>query len=542
MKNWQLVQELFEATVDLAPHERARLVRERAAGNPALQQLLDDLADADHTPLPAFERSPAELFAALRPEPPPQALCGLEFGAYHIEEHLSSGGMGHVYRATRSAAGTERRVALKVLRPSLDPQAFLARFERERLVLAALEHERIVAFLDAGALPDGRPFLVMEYVDGQPITHWARAARASRRRRIELFIEVCAAVQYAHHQLVVHRDLKPSNVLVTAQGVPKLLDFGVASILERSSAADLDGGSASAPDRASAGAFGSSSDATLEADSFSGHTAEPEPEARTPLTPAYAAPEALAGARPSAANDVYSLGVLLRELLTDERDPATPPPTLDRDLSAILAKATEPNPTRRYASVERLSDDLRRQLAHEPIAARGGGPGYRAACFLRRRRWSLLSAAAILAALIVGWISSDLARRDAQTDAARGWRAHAEVKALARVLEGWILESASSDPARASRAAAHLEAALTQDLAEFPEAETLVRLTLAQLHLERSELAQARVHAERAWELAQTTSGIGVAERTRAAELRSAVASTPTSEAAASESESSDRD
>ena len=471
MNHWQLLQDLFEATVDLEPTARARILRERTADDPELARLVEELAAADRTPIAGFERSTADLLAALGPEPSPEALCGLVFGAYRIDEHLSSGGMGHVYRATRSAAGTERRVALKVLRPGLDLDAFLARFQRERQLLAALEHEHIVAFLDAGALPDGRPFLVMELVDGVPVTEWARATGAAPRRRIELFLRVCAAVQYAHRMLVVHRDLKPSNVLVTAQGVPKLLDFGVASVLED----------------------------------------DAEPVGRAPLTPAYASPEALAGARPTAASDVYSLGVLLGELLA---------PALDRDLEAIAARAVEKDPARRYASVERLEDDLRRHLSGEPVIARDGGWRYRAACFARRRRWSILSASAVVAALVVGWVGSDLGRRDAVRESARGWRAHAEVKAVARVLEGWVLETASEDPARAARAAERLEAALAGDLAEFPEAETLVRMTLARLYLDRGDLPRAREHADRAWTLAQTTSGVGAAERERAADLR----------------------
>ncbi len=481
MNRWHRMQELFDETVDLEPRERARVLRERAAGDEDLIRAVEALASADHTPLAGFESSASELFAdAFDPEPPADELCGRTFGAYRIEQHLSSGGMGHVYRATRTASGTERRCAVKVLRPGLDLAAFLARFERERRVLAALEHEHIVAFLDAGALPDGRPFLGMELVDGVPITEWARASGATPRRRIELFLQVCAAVQYAHGKLVVHRDLKPSNVLVTAPGVPKLCDFGVASVL-----AD-----------------------------------ESEPAARAPLTPAYASPEALAGARPTAANDVYSLGVLLGELLGGELPRAERGPALGRDLDAIVAKAIEADPARRYESVERMSDDLRAHLAGEPVAARGGGWRYRAACFARRRRWSLLTGAAVAAALIVGWVSSDLRRRGAERDASRGWRAHAEVKAVGRVLEGWVLATASEDRELATRAAAHLETALDGDLAEFPEAETLVRMTLARLYLDRGDLARARGHADRAVELAQTTSGIGPAERERAAELK----------------------
>ena len=480
MSRWDLLQELFEETVDLEPEVRARLLRERARGDAELVRLVEDLTAADRSPLAEFERSAAELFSsALGPEPPAEELCGRTFGAYRIEEHLSSGGMGHVYRATRRAAGTERRVALKILRPGLDLDAFLARFQRERQVLAGLEHEHVVAFLDAGALPDGSPFLVMEYVDGIPMTEWVRATGATPRRRIELFLQVCAAVQYAHRMLIVHRDLKPSNVLVTAQGVPKLLDFGVASVL-----AD-----------------------------------EVESAGRAPLTPAYASPESLAGARPTVASDVYSLGVLLHELLSGEL-PGAGRAALGRDLDAIVTKAVEQDPARRYASADRLSDDLRAHLAGEPVAARTGGWGYRAMCFARRRRWSLLTATAVAAGLVVGWVSSDLGRRSAERESARGWRAHAEVKAVGRVLEDWILGSASDDDGFGARAAEHLEAALADDLAAYPEAETLVRLTLARLYLDRGDKVRAREHADRAWELAQTTSGVGPAERARAAELR----------------------
>jgi serine/threonine-protein kinase len=372
------------------------------------------------------------------------------------------------------------QVALKVLRSRLDLDALLARFERERQVLAALEHEHIVAFLDAGALPDGRPFLVMEYVDGVPLTEWARARGAGPRERIELFLEVAAAVQYAHRMLVVHRDLKPSNVLVTGPGVPKLLDFGVASVVE----------------------------------------GEPAPRGRGPLTPSYAAPEELAGSPPSTAGDVYSLGVLLHELLTGELPRDGRRAGLGRDLDAIVAKALEPDPARRYPSADRLADDLRRHLSGEPVGARAGGSWYRAACFARRRRWSLLIAAALVLGLVVGWIGSDLGRRSAERESARGWGAHAQAKVAARLFEGWILERADVDGEVGARAAEHLEWALRADLVDLPEAETLVRLTLARLYLDRGERARAAEHAERAWELAQTTSGVGPIERERAAELR----------------------
>jgi hypothetical protein len=487
MTRWQLVQELFDATVELDAQQRARVLRERARGDAELVRHVEALVSADREPSGELERSAGELLRALGPEPPAEELCGQEFGPYRIEEHLSSGGMGHVYRATRSAADTERRVALKVLRPGLDLDALLARFQRERQVLASLEHEHIVAFLDAGALPDGRPFLVMEYVDGVPVTQWARTARAAPRRRIELFLQVLAAVQYAHQRLVVHRDLKPSNVLVTSQGVPKLLDFGVASLVEEA----------------------------------------PELSGRAPLTPSYAAPEELAGAPPTTAGDVYSLGVLLHELLTGELPGGAGPARLGRNLGAIVAKALQKDPAQRYRSADRLADDLRRHLAGEPVSARAQGWRYRAACFARRQRWALLSAAAVVAALAVGWIGSDLERRSAERESARGWGAHAEAKVAARVLEAWVLSAAAADAQLSASAAAHLESALQDDLRDVPEAETLVRLTLARLYLDRGDRDRAAPHAERAWQLAQSTSGVGPLERTRAAELRALTEQAP---------------
>ena len=393
--------------------------------------------------------------------------------------------MSHVYRATRSSAGTERRVALKVLRPGLDTRAFLDRFQRERQTLAALEHEHVVAFVDAGALPDGRPFLVMEYVDGVPLTAWARDVELNAR--LELFLQVLRAVQYAHQKLVVHRDLKPSNVLVTSQGVPKLLDFGVASVLATERASAEDGG---------------------------------------PLTPAYASPEQLRGDPVTTASDVFSLGVLLHELVAGRLPRAAPDPVageVPADLGAVIRRALAADPAQRYRSADHLADDLRRWLSAEPVSARPATWSYRASLFARRHRWPLAVAAAIVAALAIGWIGSDLDRRLAEQDAGIGWGAHAQAKAAARVFESWIASASAADPALADAAAAHLERALEQDLAELPEAETMVRLALADLYLDRGDALRASAHAERAWELARTTRGVGRAERERARRLRERV-------------------
>lgn len=487
MNRWEQLQELFESTVELDASERARVLHERTHGDSELIASVEALVASHASPAEGLDLSATQVLLQLKAESPAAELLGLEFDGYRLDDHLASGGMAHVYRATRMSAGTERRVALKVLRPSLDTAAFLERFQRERETLAALEHEHIVTFLDAGALPDGRPYLVMEYIEGLPLSQWGRSV--AQPQRIALFLQVLAAVQYAHRQLVVHRDLKPSNVLVTKQGVPKLLDFGVALAL---------------------GVEGNHS------------------QAGGPLTPAYASPEQLRGEAITTSTDIYSLGVLLRELLSaDTSEPAAAPVKVSADLEAIIARALSEDPFSRYRSVDHFADDLRRERAHEPISARPGTWAYRAALAVRRHRFALGLGGALLLATLTGWIASDLARRRAEAEASTGWGAHAEVKTVARIYEEWLTGVASDDPELFAAATAHLEASLGAKLEAHPETETLVRLTLAELYLGsgagHGDRERAGVHIERAWKIAQTTRGLGWGDRKRIEALRERV-------------------
>ncbi len=303
-------------------------------------------------------------------------------GRYRLKKKLGQGGMGVVYLAERADREFEKEVALKVLPLGLDTPLAIDRFRRERQILAMLEHPAIARLLDGGTTDDGLPFLMMEYAPGLPITDYCEQQRLPIRQRIKLLLEVCAAVSFANANLVVHQDLKPSNILVDAGGKPKLLDFGIAKLLDDPAA---------------------------------------EQTQVLALTPGYASPEQHAGGPITTASDVYSLGVLLGELLTGQR-PRTANPhdslapysltaKLSGDLDSIVDKALRENPAERYGSVDRLAGDLRRYLAGQPVEARPPTFVYHAGKFLRRHRWAASTAIAFASLLVAFSVSSLLQAR-----------------------------------------------------------------------------------------------------------------------------------
>jgi serine/threonine protein kinase len=344
------------------------------------------------------------------------AVIGRRFGAYEVTALLGQGGMGAVYRARRADGHFEQDAAIKLVRFGFDTPPAMERFLQERRILARLTHPAIARLLDGGTAIDetGRetPYLVMEYVDGEPITRHCAEHRLSIADRVALFRLVCDAVQHAHQQFIVHRDLKPTNILVTRDRQPKLLDFGIAKLLTE----DVE--------RAAA----STSTGLL-------------------LTPDYASPEQVTGGPVTAASDIYALGVLLYELLTGEKaqrfqslspleiarvvcdtQPIRPSLAvaadtpgaarirrqLEGDLDTILLKALQKEPERRYRSVEQFSEDLRRHLDGVPVIARADTIGYRAAKFVRRNRWPVAGGTLIAASLIAGTIVSTWQARRAE--------------------------------------------------------------------------------------------------------------------------------
>jgi non-specific serine/threonine protein kinase/serine/threonine-protein kinase len=409
-ERWARLKALFGEALAHAGEERAAFLRRTAAAEPDLGAELAALVEAEERGA-GFDgvTDPGEPAGDAPPVPE-------RIGPWRIVRELGHGGMGTVYLAARDDGEFRQVVALKVIRTGADPRLAVARFRRERAILAGLAHPGIATLLDGGTTEQGLPYYTMEYVEGEPIDRYCQARGLSVEARLELVLSVCAAVQHAHGRLVVHRDLKPGNILVAPDGAPKLLDFGLAKLLDPEEGAET--------------------------------TAAPLRFA----TPAFASPEHLRGGPVTTAGDVYSLGALLYVLLTGrrpfraasgsygelvravcEQEPAPPsaavaaeppgalaagPPgqvrRLAGDLDAIVLKALRKEPERRYGSVEQLADDLRNYLEGRPVRARAGNAAYRAGKFLRRHRAGLLAACLVVAAAAAAFAETSRQRAIAQ--------------------------------------------------------------------------------------------------------------------------------
>jgi len=406
-QRWERVEEIFHLALEQPPEGRAQWLAQSCAGDPALRSEVESLLESDGAARQGFVGAKVQsaFLDLMGAEAPKSAMEGRRIGAWRLVREIGRGGMGAVYLAARADQQYESSVAIKLVRPGFDTDFMLHRFRRERQILARLEHPNITRLLDGGATEEGIPYLVMEYIEGAWITRYAAEHRLSVDDRIRLCLPVCAAVEHAHRNFIVHRDLKPANILIDRSGAPKLLDFGISKLLE----------------------------------------ADPDEQANTQgagmLTPEYASPEQILGEPVTIASDVYSLGAVIYELLAGVRPhkldrgsaldlqravcetPVTAPSkaAADRatarrlrgDLDNILLRALQKEPARRYASVERLSEDLRRYLEHRPVAARPDSPGYRAFKFIRRNRLvvtvATLAVMAVLAGAAVAWREARIA-------------------------------------------------------------------------------------------------------------------------------------
>jgi eukaryotic-like serine/threonine-protein kinase len=275
-ERWQQIREVFDRAVSLEAGERPSYLDAACGVDSELRREVESLLCSDREAGTGFLNTPA--VDLTRSEPAAASRVGRRIGAYNILEEIGHGGMGEVYRAGRADGQYEKEVAIKLVRGGYDTAAVLERFRHERQILASLDHPNIARLLDGGTTDEGIPYLVMELIEGTPIDQYCNAQHLTVTDRLRLFLQVCSAVQYAHQRLVIHRDIKPGNILVTQEGVPKLLDFGIAKILDPLS----------------------SSETTVAG----------------PMTPEYASPEQIRNEPITTATDVYSLGVVLYRLVT----------------------------------------------------------------------------------------------------------------------------------------------------------------------------------------------------------------------------------
>ncbi len=382
---WRKIEPALDQLLLAPPADRERLIEELSNGDPIFREELSTLVAAHDAALAFLETPPHVLIETEEQDADRHSgrdIAGRIIGRYKLLEQIARGGMGTVWLASRADGQYEQRVALRLIKRGMDTDEVVSRFLRERQILARLQHPNIARLLDGGVSDDGLPYFAMEHVVGVPITQYCREHRLDIVDRLRLFEVVCHAVQHAHRGLVVHRDLKPSNVLVTDAGDVKLLDFGIAKLLDEEETGTLTGWS-------------------------------------RPFTPEYATPEQLTGAPITTACDVYQLGLLLHELLTDalpyhvaRHDPAAArriiceidvvaPSThvgsssLRGDLDAIVLTALRKQPDERYPSAESLADDVRRHRLGRPISVRAATPGYRALKYVRRNRVRIAVASTI---------------------------------------------------------------------------------------------------------------------------------------------------
>jgi len=529
--NWERIQQIFDEASQLPQDRRQDFVADACQGDRTLYLQVESLLLALDQEGGFLEQQIVSYAAHVTATRAPERI-----GAYRILSEIGRGGMGAVYLAERADGQYRRRVAIKLVRDGLSSgPELLRRFSVERQILAGLQHPNIAQLLDAGVTEDGTPYLVMEHVEGIRIDKYCDNNELSSRDRIALFQHVCTAVQYAHRNLIVHRDIKPSNILVTGEGVVKLLDFGIAKLLP--------------------GPDGSYDDAERTAALADLELTAP---ALRLMTREYASPEQIRGQAITTATDVYALGVVLYGLLTHQHpfdnlrsdflaleraicEAEPPPPSaavsraqdtglaqqLRGDLDAIVLKAIRQEPADRYASVEHLSEDLHHYLSGFPVMARRGTRRYRALKFVRRHRWGMAAATSFVLLLLafaasMSLLSVRLARERTRSnqEALKARQAEKTAEAVNRFLqEDLLAESSPSHQAAAGpnakadpnltvrtaldRAAANIDGKFTGE----PLVEASVRQTIGQAYANLGLLPECQLQWERSLALLRRFSG-----------------------------------
>jgi len=530
-EKWLEVKEIFNAALDLPPEARHSFVEKRCADAKLREEVQILLASSDEAENfiedPAFTRVSHLVTAEKMP-----SYIGKQLGAYKIEKEIGKGGMGAVYLARRADQEFDKKVAIKLIKRGFDTDEIIERFRHERQILAALEHPNITRLIDGGSTEDDLPFLVMDYVEGLPLNKYCAVNEVSLDARLDIFLKICSAVTYAHQNLIIHRDLKPSNIIVTGDGTPKLLDFGIAKLTAPNSSQTL--GAAQTTFRV--------------------------------MTPEYASPEQVNGQVVTTASDIYSLGVVLYELLTGTRpfrirtnsaeeisriitdtaptrpsdslrkgeeeqsrkadvenrrrgefearnfaskiSPAPHLPfsssTLRGDLDNIILMAMRKEPERRYSSVEQFAEDIRRYLNGLPVIAREDSFSYRAEKFVKRNKAGVAAGLGIALSLVGGLIATSRQAKIAKKQRDRALRETAKAERINQFLQKML---SSADPREQGKDVKVIEVlgeaaqSIENDFSDQPEITADLHSTIGTTYLNLGLLESAEEHLKKALDI-----------------------------------------
>lgn len=516
MKKWNKIKRILSKALELEGEERDKYVKNTCGDD---KELLDEVLSliAAHEMTGALDQPLDAVRVSAIEQAKRERMRGKRIGKFKIIKELGYGGMGSVYLAERADGEFDQHVALKLIHSPFATEADVRRFKSERQILASLQHDHIARLLDGGVTDQGQPYYVMEYVDGKPIDEYCNDHRLTIDERLNLFIDVCRAVQYAHRKLVVHRDLKPSNILVTHDGSVKLLDFGIAKVL---------------------GERQSNSDAPITRHGL------------LPLTPSYASPEQVCGEDVTTSSDIYQLGVVLYELLTGNRpygisglspgeiehiiceelptrpsiavttgqadkeehakrptqsDPVQLKKKIRGDLDTVILKALHKEPDRRYESAEQLGTDIKLYLSDRPVSAHPDSRTYRAKKYIRRHQWGVSATIAVFLSLIIGIGTALWQAREAESALAKTEEALNRAEALHGFLTDLFLPGALDRPADQLPDTEELlemgaEKALKGDISD-PAERLGMLVTLGGIYIQRGWPDEARPLVDAAIEL-----------------------------------------
>ena len=475
---WPQIDEIIQGAIDRPTADRAAFLDAACGGDTGLRREIDSLLAFHQDRSLTHETGFLDGLKILENQSA-RLIRGYRIGAYRVLREIGCGGMGNVYLAARADETFQKLVAIKIIRRGMDLDVPVQRFREERQILAMLDHPNIARLLDGGTTEDGLPYFVMEYIEGEPIDQYCEARRLPVTERLRLFQNVCAAVSFAHQNLIVHRDIKAANVLVTRMGVPRLLDFGIAKLLAPGAAQEM------------------------------------TQTGLMPLTPEYASPEQLRGGPITTATDIYSLGVLLYRLLTCRRpyrSEMTCPTEIERaiceeepvkpdlpgDLSAVVLMALRKDPRRRYASVEQFSEDIQRHLTHLPVVARPDTRGYRIGKFIQRHKAGVAMAAMAFASLSGGIAASLWQTHIAQTEQAKTARMNAFLQDM--ISGTWRTANQKGLDATVADMLADAEQRVETELSDQPEVKAEMLLTIGEAYQRQAKYDLAERYLKKAYE------------------------------------------